>query len=84
MIRRVLLLLAFAALARADERTIVPAQSGPNRLDPDVELLAHAKPDLGDLRLTDAAGPLFADAPATVEIDSPPPDPQPTLFPTEP
>jgi hypothetical protein len=56
MMRRALLLLAFATLAHADERTIVPAQAGPNRLDPDVELLAHAKPDLGDLRLADAGG----------------------------
>lgn len=56
MMRRALLALALAALAHADERTIVPAQPGPNRLDPDVELLAHAKPDLGDLRLSDATG----------------------------
>lgn len=43
----------FAALL---SRTITPAHAGPNRLDPDVELLAHARPDLGDLRLFDAAG----------------------------
>ncbi len=54
MIRRVLLLLGLTALAHADERTIVPAQTGPNRLDPDVALMAHATPDLGDLRLADA------------------------------
>jgi hypothetical protein len=40
-----------ATLAGADERTIHPAGPGPNRLDPDVELLAHAQPDLRDLRL---------------------------------
>lgn len=56
MMRRWLLLLAFAALAHADERTVVPAQVGPNRLEPDIELLAHAKPGLGDLRLADASG----------------------------
>jgi hypothetical protein len=32
-------------------------------------------------RLTEAAGPLFANAPATVDFDSPPPESQPTLFP---
>jgi hypothetical protein len=32
-------------------------------------------------RLTEAAGPLFANAPGTVGIDSPPPESQPTLFP---
>lgn len=56
MTRRLLLLLAFAALAHADERTVVPGQVGPNRLEPDIELLAHAKPGLGDLRLADASG----------------------------
>lgn len=55
MMRRALFVLALAALAHADERTIVPAQRGPNRLDPDVELLAHVRPDLGDLRLFDAS-----------------------------
>jgi hypothetical protein len=40
-----------AAFAHADERTIHPAAPGPNRLEPDVELLAHAQPDLRDLRL---------------------------------
>ena len=43
----------FAALL---SRPITPAHAGPNRLDPDVELLAHARPDLGDLRLFDASG----------------------------
>ncbi len=55
MIRRLLFGFALATLVHADERTIVPAQQGPNRLDPDAEFLAHAKPDLGDLRLVDAA-----------------------------
>jgi hypothetical protein len=48
------LLAAFAA--HAEERTVVPAARGANRLDPDVALLAHAKPGLGDLRLHDAQG----------------------------
>ena len=56
MIRRLLLGLALATLAHAGERTIIPAQTGPNRLDPDAELVAHAKTDLGDLRLVDGSG----------------------------
>ena len=46
-------LLVFAAIVN---RPIVPAHAGPNRIDPDVELLAHARPDLGDLRLFDGEG----------------------------
>jgi Protein of unknown function (DUF3999) len=45
--------LLFAAVL---SRTITPAQAGPNRLDPDTDLLAHARTDLGDLRITDASG----------------------------
>ena len=56
MIRRLLFGLALATLVHADERTIIPAQSGPNRLDPDAGLLAHAKADLSDLRIVDASG----------------------------
>src|SRR5260370_33389612 len=56
MIRRLLFGLPLATLPHADERTLVPAQAGPNRLDPDAALLAHAKPDLSDLRLVDASG----------------------------
>lgn len=48
------LLVAFAA--HAEERSVVPAARGANRLDPDVALLAHAKRGLGDLRLHDAQG----------------------------
>ena len=43
-------------LAATLNRPIIPAHAGPNRVDPDVELLAHARTDLGDLRLFDAGG----------------------------
>ena len=56
MIRRLALALLLASVAHAEERTVVPARPGPNRLDPDVALLAHARRDLGDLRLRDAQG----------------------------
>ena len=46
-------LLFFAAIVN---RPVNPAHSGPNRLDPDVELLGHARPDLADVRIIDAAG----------------------------
>ena len=68
--RRLLFVLAVATLLHADERTVVPAQTGPNRLDPDPEFLAHAKPDLGDLRLIDASGheqPYLVIAPPTAD-----------------
>src|SRR5205085_413445 len=50
------LLLALFAIAPRFERTVTPGAKGPNRLDVDVALLAGARPpDLGDLRLHDAA-----------------------------
>jgi Protein of unknown function (DUF3999) len=71
MIRPLLFGLALAAsLAHADERTIIPAHEGPSRLDPDAEFLAHAKPDLGDLRIVDLSGreqPFLVIAASTVE-----------------
>jgi hypothetical protein len=51
-----MMMLLLAAAAFGEERTIVPAARGANRLDPDVALLAHARPDLGDLRLVDGHG----------------------------
>jgi hypothetical protein len=48
-------LLFVASIASADVR-MVATQPGPNRLDPDVGLLAHAREHLGDLRFVDASG----------------------------
>jgi hypothetical protein len=56
MIRRLAFVLLVAAALHAEERSVVPGARGANRLDPDVALLAHAKRDLGDLRLHDAQG----------------------------
>jgi len=63
-------LIPLLLLAATLNRPIVPAHAGPNRLDPDVELLAHARSDLGDLRLFDAGGhevPYLLIAPASRE-----------------
>jgi hypothetical protein len=49
-------LIPLLLLAATLNRPIIPAHAGPNRIDPDVELLAHARADLGDLRLFDASG----------------------------
>ncbi|HEY4590705.1 MAG TPA: hypothetical protein VII86_15870, partial [Thermoanaerobaculia bacterium] len=38
------------------ERPVLPGAAGPNRLEPDVPLLAHAAGGMADLRLFDAAG----------------------------
>ena len=54
--RRLAFLLLAALALHAEERTVVPAAAGANRLDPDVALLGNAKRDLGDLRLHDAGG----------------------------
>jgi hypothetical protein len=52
-----LLLLAPPVLAAETAREILPAGPGPQRLELDAATLsASARPDLGDLRLTDAAG----------------------------
>jgi len=63
-------LIPLLLLAATLNRPIIPAHAGPNRIDPDVELLAHARPDLGDLRLFDAGGhevPYLVIAPAARE-----------------
>jgi len=49
-------MIATFLLAVMFERPLVPAQKGPNRVDPDVELLVHAKPDLSDVRIIDSSG----------------------------
>ncbi|HTQ78709.1 MAG TPA: hypothetical protein VMM92_01850, partial [Thermoanaerobaculia bacterium] len=63
--RVILLALSLAAaqgLAKAGEpafryeRQILPGAAGPNRLEPDVALLARSQGSLADLRLFDAAG----------------------------
>lgn len=38
------------------ERSVLPGAAGPNRLDPDLDLLAGSGPALADLRLYDGAG----------------------------
>lgn len=78
--RRLLFVLLLAAgLAHAEERTIAPAATGANRLNPDVALMSRAKPlryadsktfagGLDDLRLYDAQGremPYLLVAPAS-------------------
>jgi len=63
-------LIPLLLLAATLNRPINPAHAGPNRVDPDVELLAHARSDLGDLRLFDANGhevPYLLIAPASHE-----------------
>jgi len=63
-------LIPLLLLAATLNRPIVPAHAGPNRVDPDVELLAHARSDLSDLRLFDANGrevPYLLIAPASRE-----------------
>lgn len=49
-----LLLALVMTTALAHERTVTPGGAGPNRLNPDVTLLAGAQRDLRDLRLYDA------------------------------
>ena len=49
----VVLLGAFVQ-AQTQARSVTPGAAGPNRLDVDVALRAHAMPDLRDLRLIDA------------------------------
>jgi hypothetical protein len=68
--KRAAILLLLALAARADERTIVPAQIGPNRLDLDAGVLAEARRDLGDVRLIDSSGaevPYLLIGPSTAE-----------------
>lgn len=57
MRRSLLLLLTCAVLlAGPRSRKVLPQGAGPQRLEPDLALLAHASHDLHDLRLRDAAG----------------------------
>ncbi len=49
-------MIAALFLAAIFERPLVPVQKGPNRIDPDLDMLVHAKPDLSDVRIVDSSG----------------------------
>lgn len=68
--RRLAALLLFAPMLLGDvARQVTPGAAGPNRLDVDVPLLAHATRDLRDLRLLDTSqreiGYLLVDPPSS-------------------